>query len=115
MSYPVYLCVEKTTTGDSEILDALAAHQAAVPFVLHVNITSSVNYTVKGSHDRARWQDYFTGAANAARDLVIGVRWWKITVNTISGTITAGVGAVPDRSGRNVLPTLYSVGSSPVV
>lgn len=108
MSLPIYLCTNKSTTGDSLIVDILAAYQERIPPVLHVNITGAVNYSVLGSHDMALWQTYYTGTGDVAKDLVVGVRFWKITVNSISGTIAASVGPVPDQGGHNVLPAVVT-------
>lgn len=116
MSYPTYLCSGMSTTGDSATIDIQGGHQENTPPVLHVTITGSVNYTVWGSHDSTGgWQSYFTGTANAQRDFIIGVRFWKITVNTISGTITASTGPVPDHQGRPIMPRIVTPGDIPVI
>lgn len=111
MSYPTYLCVAKTTTGDSSIIDIQAAYQENTPPVIHLHVSGTINYTVYGSHNLVNWIPYYTGTTAQSRDLIISVRYWKITVNSIDGSLTSDVGPVPDINGNNVLPAVVTPGT----
>lgn len=110
MSYPTYLCIGKTTTGDTSTVDIQAAYQEHTPPVLHLHVSGTINYTVYGSHNLVNWIPYYTGTNTQGRDFVISVRYWKVTVNSISGSLTADVGPVPDINGKNVMPSIVPAG-----
>lgn len=111
----VYLCKALSANTDSSIIDILGAYQERIPPVLHIDITGSPSYTVYGSHiPNGEWHPYFTGSAVAEKDLIVGVRYWKVTKTSGTGTITASVGPVPDQNGQNVLPVVYVPNVYPV-
>lgn len=104
----VYLCKALSANGDSYVVDILGAYQERIPPVLHVDVTGTPSYTVYGSHiPTGEWHSYFSGSAGIEKDLVVGVRYWKITKTGGTGTVTAAVGPVPDRNGQNILPAIY--------
>lgn len=103
---PVFLCTGMSANGDSSVIDILAAYQEAIPPVLHIDVTGTPSYELRGSHDGERWHAYLSSSTATEVDLIVGVRYWKITKTGGSGSITAAVGPVPDRNGRNILPRL---------
>ncbi len=115
MSSVTYLCTAMSANGDSGVLDILGAYQERLPPVLHVTVTGTPSFTIYGSHvPNGDWHAYYSGSASVERDLVVGVRYWKVTKTSGTGTITATVGPVPDQNGQNILAVIYSPFVTPV-
>jgi len=47
------------------------------------------------------------------KDLIIGVRFWRFTYSSGTGTLTAAVGAVPNQAGKLVVPNLVTLTNNP--
>jgi hypothetical protein len=104
----VYLHQNSTTTGNGNIIDILGAYQESVPPVLTVVLTGSGAYTIQGSHDMTSWITYFSGTSSDSRDLIVGIRYWRVVISSISGSLTAAVGPVPNINGDNITPAIYT-------
>lgn len=113
---PTYLLQDSTGTADSPVIDILAAYQERMPPVLHVDVEGGdATYTLYGSHDMLKWHAYYSGnAAQLEKDLIPGIRYWKLSRAANTGRVTAAVGPVPDRNGQNVVPLLIVPNVYPV-
>ena len=113
MSTVTYLHANSTTTGNGSVLDIYGSYVENIPPVLIITLTGSGSYEIEGSHDLQNWASYFTGSASDSRDLIVGIRYWRVKINSLSGSLTAGVGPVPNGEGDVVLPPLVGTSSSP--
>jgi hypothetical protein len=69
---------------------------------------------MEGSHDGVNFAPSPTTiTASAMKDLIVGVRFWRFTYSSGSGTCTASVGAVVDWQGRTVVPNLRQTTNNP--
>lgn len=107
---PTYLLQNSSGTATSPVIDILAAFQERMPPVLHVDVEDGAcTYAVEGSHDMSKWHTYYSGSATQLeKDLIPGVRFWRITRSANDGQVTAAVGPVPDRNGQNVQPRIVT-------
>lgn len=114
---PVYSLRDQTTSGNGATIDIGSCTQALVPPVMHVVISGTVHYTIEGSHNPDDGWVVYTAdlTASAAKDLIIGVRFWRVTASSVSGSITASVGAVPAHGGNLVVPNLYTLTNNPTL
>lgn len=103
-----------TAPGNGVAIDILGAYQERLPPVLHVFITGTAAYVIEGSHNYSDWKTYLTSSEDEDRCLVVGVRWWRVRVTAVSGTVKAFVGAVPDTNGNNICPAPVTPGTTPV-
>jgi hypothetical protein len=101
---PTYSHQNATTTTTGLTLDVGDATQAGAPPVLiGVLSTGTITVLIEGSHDNSSWIDFSGGGLTAsfAKDLVIGVRFWRTRITAIGGGggFTSSVGTVPKCGG----------------
>ena len=114
---PVYSLRNQTTSANGSAIDIGACTSALVPPVMIVDITGTVNYVIEGTHNPDDGWFVFTAnlTADCAKDLVLGVRFWRVTASSVTGSITASVGAVPARDGNLITPNLYTRTNNPTM
>lgn len=112
---PVYSLRNATSSANGDWIDIGACTGALLPPVMIVNVSGTVNFVIEGTHNPDDGAFVFTGVLteDCAKDLVIGVRFWRVTAQSVSGSITASVGAVPTRNGNLVTPNLYTTSNNP--
>lgn len=111
---PIYLHSNRTSPGEGETIDILAAYGERLPPVLDISVSGTAAYTVQGSHDRVVWLTHFTGTDSQSLDLIVGKRYWRVPVTAVTGSVTASVGPIPDRNGKNILPRIVTPDIVPV-
>lgn len=111
---PVYSLNNATTSQTGAVIDIGSCTLAAVPPVLICTVVGSVTYVIEGSHDATNFSPSPTSlTASAMKDLIIGIRFWRVTYSSGTGTLTASVGAVPNQDGRLVVPNLKQLTNNP--
>jgi len=112
---PTYLHHGASGTGVGQAVDISCANNPHVPVVLIITFTGTATYKIQGSHDNVEWADWTTPAlsVSCARDLVLGVRYWRVNVSANSALFTAAVGPVPRLDGSYVKPNLVTTFGGP--
>ena len=119
MSYPtdyspVFLHNGTIGTGTGSAVDISPAVVSGYPPVLICTFTGTATYTVQGSHDNASWVTFSASlTAASAKDLIPGVRFWRVNVSANSAAFTASVGPVPGANGGFVRPNIATGFASP--
>lgn len=112
MAYPapVYSHSNATGTGAGATIDIGACNNPDAPPVMHITITTTATALVQGSPDAVNWFDYSGGGftSDDARDLIVGVRFWRSYISANSGMVTTCVGTTANMSGELVGANLYS-------
>ena len=94
-----------TGTGAGAAIDLLGAVSPLAPPVMLVFISATATYAIEGSHDNVNWWVAVSGlTATDARDIPIGVRYWRTNISANSGTVTSQVGAFPNGHGSVIVP-----------
>lgn len=111
---PSFLHQGTVGTGVGTAVDISCAVVSSYPPVLICTFTGTATYTIQGSHDNANWVTLSaTLTAASAKDLIPGIRFWRVNVSANSGAFTASVGAVPAANGGFVRPNLVTTFASP--
>lgn len=119
MSYPTdftpaYCHNGLVGTGTGSAIDISPAVVSGYPPVLICTFTGTATYTIQGSHDNANWVTFSASlTAASAKDLIPGVRFWRVNVSANSGSFTASVGPVPAANGGFVRPYIATGFSAP--
>lgn len=89
------------SSGDGLVIDIGSAPPAAPP-VMIVVISATATVLIQASHDAVNFVDLSGGGVttSVAKDLPIGLRYWRTHVSANSGTVTSSVGGVPSISGH---------------
>src|SRR6185369_3431244 len=99
---PVYSVNGFTGTGPGNVIDIGTADLADYPPVMicTFGVSGAISYTIEGSHDGVNFVDLSGGgfSDSVAKDLIPGIRFWRVNVASNSGTLTAAVGAVPTQN-----------------
>jgi hypothetical protein len=100
---PVYSVSGFTGTGPGLTIDIGTATLAGYPPVIicTYNNAGSISYLIEGSHDAVNFNDFSGGGftASESKDLIPGIRFWRVNVVSNTGVLTASVGAVPTQDG----------------
>ena len=118
MSFPVdfspaYLMNGVSGTGVGTAVDISCSTVPHLPPVLICTFTGTATYTIQGSHDNVAWVTMSsTLTAASAKDLIPGIRFWRVNVSANSALFTACVGPVPTAEGGFVRPNLVTTFSS---
>ena len=111
---PSYLHNGASGTGVGTAVDISPAVIAGYPPVLVVTFTNTATFKIQASHDNVNWVDLSSAlSAACAKDLVPGIRFWRVNVSANTGLLTASVGAVPAANGGFVRPNLVTTFASP--
>lgn len=111
---PVYLHSGTTGTGVGSAVDISPAVVSGYPPVLICTFTGTATYTIQGSHDNVAWHTFSASlTAATAKDLIPGVRFWRVNVAANSAAFTASVGPVPAANGGFVRPNLVTTFGGP--
>ena len=119
MSYPVdftpaYLHNNAVGTGVGSAVDISPSVVAGMPPVLICTFTGTATYVIQGSHDNVNFVDFSAAlTAASAKDLVPGVRFWRVNVTANSANFTATVGPIPAANGGFVRPNIATTFASP--
>lgn len=102
-SYPTPIYSQQNASGVSTGLsiDIGDANIVGFPPVLICVISATATVLVEGSHDNVNWVDFSAGGftSSFAKDLVIGVRFWRTRTTANTGTVTSSTGTVPKVGG----------------
>lgn len=111
---PTYLHNGAVGTGVGSAIDISAAVVSGYPPVLICTFTGTAQYTIEGSHDNTAWHAFSASlTAASAKDLIPGVRYWRVNVAANSALFTAAVGPVPAANGGFVKPNIVTTFSGP--
>lgn len=111
---PVYLHNGAVGTGTGSSVDISTAVVAGYPPVLICTFTGTATYTIEGSHDNAHWVTFSAAlTAASAKDLIPGVRFWRVNVSANSALFTASVGPIPAANGGFARPNISTGFASP--
>ncbi len=119
MAYPVdfspaYFHNGLVGTGTGNSIDISPAVVAGYPPVAICTFTGTAQYTIQGSHDNVNWVTFSaTLTAASAKDLIPGVRFWRVNVSANSALFTATVGPVPAANGGFVRPYIATGFTAP--
>jgi len=111
---PSFLHNGTVGTGVGTAVDISPAVVSGYPPVILCTFTGTATYVIQGSHDNANWVTLSASlTAASAKDLIPGIRFWRVNISANSGTFTASVGAVPAANGGFVRPNLVTTFAAP--
>ena len=111
---PVFLHNNVTGTGTGSVIDISAAVVTGLPPVLICTFTGTATYTIQASHDNVNFVALSASlTAASAKDLIPGIRFWRVNVSANSANFTASVGPIPAANGGFVRPNIATVFASP--
>lgn len=111
---PVYLHNNTVGTGVGSAIDISPAVVSGYPPVLICTFTGTATYTIQGSHDNVAWHSFSSALTDAsAKDLIPGVRYWRVSIAANNALFSASVGPVPAANGGFVKPNIITTFGGP--